>query len=177
MDVVARVIPDLFVLQGRRMLREKYRDAWAGNDASTRDTVFPIALPTMAQFRTTRGIVGRAALGSGQHGQRAEDSIGLVADWRKPGFVWEVPFGTLVPRRVRGLLAAGRCISSCDDAWHVTRVIPAAALTGEAAGLAAALAVRADTTPDSLDPGEVQENLRRQGVPLHIEEAVPPRVH
>jgi hypothetical protein len=71
---------------------------------------------------------------------------------------------------VKGLLAAGRCISSAGDAWEVTRVIPAAALTGQAAGAAATLAVRKDTTPDALDAKDVQRRLRRRGIPLHLDE-------
>lgn len=82
--------------------------------------------------------------------------------------MWEVPYGTLLPRGVKGLLAAGRCISSEGDAWQVTRVIPPAALTGQVAGLAAALAARRDTTPDALDPRDVQRELRRKGIPLHL---------
>jgi hypothetical protein len=73
-----------------------------------------------------------------------------------------------VPVGVRGLLAAGRCIGSGDDAWEVTRVIPGAALTGQAAGAAATLAVRGRTTPDRLDPAAVQAAMRARDVPLHL---------
>lgn len=71
---------------------------------------------------------------------------------------------------MKGLLAAGRCISSEGDAWEVTRVIPAAALTGQAAGAAATLAVEKKTTPDRLDPADVQQRLREHGILLHIDE-------
>jgi hypothetical protein len=94
----------------------------------------------------------------------------MVADWRRPGPVWEIPFGSLVPREVKGLLAAGRCISSEGDAWEITRVIPSAALTGQAAGVAATLACERDTTPDALDVTEIQARLRERGVRLHIED-------
>jgi len=156
-----------FVLAGRRRLRQWYRDAQAAGD---RATTYPVALPTMPQLRTTRRIVGRANLADGMADRPAGDSIGLVADWRRPGPVWEIPFGTLVPTGVRRLLAAGRCIASAGDAWEVTRVIPAAALTGQAAGTAAALSLRHDSPPDALAPPAVQAELRRQGVRLHRED-------
>lgn len=156
-----------FVREGRRLLREHLRRKQAQAEGG-RAGVFPLALPTMAQFRTTRGIVGRRTLCAGEHGRAAADSIGLVADWREPGPVWEIPYGTLVPEKIEGLLAVGRCISSRDDAWHVTRVIPAAALTGQAAGCAAALAVRRDTTPGQLDVADLQDLLRREGIPVHL---------
>ncbi|HAH86815.1 MAG TPA: hypothetical protein DCL60_05530, partial [Armatimonadetes bacterium] len=37
------------------------------------------------------------------------------------------------------MLAAGRCISSVEDAWEVARVIPTAAPTGQGAGIASTL--------------------------------------
>jgi hypothetical protein len=113
----------------------------------------------MAQFRTTRRIVGLATMGDEPH-VPVPTSIGLVPDWRKPGPLWEVPYGALVARDVRGLLAAGRCISAEREAWEVARVIPTAAMTGEVAGVAASLAVQRATTPDELPAADVQDALR-----------------
>lgn len=164
----AREVTD-FVLAGRRLLREHYQARYADGGPAERDNLFPVTLPAMAQFRTTRRIVGRATLTDGQHGRHASDSIALVSDWRKAGSVWEIPYGTLVPRKVGGLLAAGRCISSDGDAWQVTRVIPAAAATGQAAGLAAALAARHDIPPENLEVRDVQQRLRSKGLRLHLD--------
>ena len=72
----------------------------------------------------------------------------LVAVWRKPGYIWEIPYGTLIPQDIKGLITAGRCISSANDAWEITRLIPAAALTGQVAGVAARLAIQHNTTPE-----------------------------
>lgn len=157
-----------FVLETHRLVREYYRRAQAEEGEAGRDRLYPLQLPSMAQFRKTWRIVGQATLRDGQDGQRFEDSIGLVADWRRPGPVWEIPYGTLVPRGCDGLLAAGRCISSADDAWEVTRVIPAAALTGQVAGLAATLAVRAGTTPRQVPAEVIQAALQARGIPYHL---------
>lgn len=158
-----------FVLDGHRLLREHYRARQTGGK-HTRHTLFPVTLPSMAQFRTIRHIVGRATLVDGQYNMHVPSSVGLVADWRKAGFVWEIPYETLLPQNVTGLLVAGRCIASGDDAWEVTRVIPAAALTGQVAGLAAGLAIQHDTTPDRLDVDVIQRALQRAGMPCHMEE-------
>jgi hypothetical protein len=163
-----------FVLDGRRGLRERYAKLHASDPATDRRSLFPIALPAMAQFRTTRGIVGRTVLEAGQEGRSFADSIGMAADWRCAGRVWEIPFGALVPAKTRGLLAAGRCIASRDDAWHVTRVIPVAALTGQAAGLAAAMSARSGLSPGDLNVDELQGLLRRCGVLLHFDELPDP---
>jgi 2-polyprenyl-6-methoxyphenol hydroxylase-like FAD-dependent oxidoreductase len=156
-----------FVLDSRRLLREHYARAYQ-QAAVDRHTLFPVTLPGMAQFRTTRRILGRETLTDGQHGLHRPTSIGLVADWRRAGHVWEIPYGALLPQRIAGLLVAGRCISSEGDAWEVTRVIPPAALTGQIAGLAAGLAVRHGALPDQIGAGEVQTEAVKLGIPLHL---------
>jgi hypothetical protein len=156
-----------FTLAGRKLLREHYRKEYESGKAD-RKNLFPLHLPIQAQFRKIFAVNGAETLTSNQHSTFRENSIGLAADWRKAGFVWEIPFGTLLPQTVKGLLTAGRCISSIDDAWEVTRVIPAAALTGETAGIAAALAHEQGITPDELNIKTLQEKLKKSGFPLHL---------
>jgi len=160
-----------FVLRSRRLLLDHYKAIHAEAGEGERRNQFPLALPSMAQYRTTRRIVGQTTMTDGQHGRHVPDSVGLVADWRRAGEVWEIPYGALVPQKVRGLLAAGRCISSEGDAWEVTRVIPPAALTGQVAALAATLALQATTTPDRLHVQDVQHKLQEGGMPLHLSDA------
>ena len=157
-----------FVLGSRELLIEHYRNEYAKRGEMNRHNLFAVALPTMAQFRTTRRILGNATMSDGQDGVHVQDSVGLVADWRKPGSVWEIPYGALLPTGIKGLLAAGRCISSEADAWQVTRVIPPAALTGQSAAIAATLAIRRDTTPDTVEPAQIQQQLRDKGIPYHL---------
>lgn len=158
-----------FVLEARKLLREHYQREYASGNAD-RNSLFPLKLPAMAQFRKIAGIKGLKTLADDQYATFFEDSIGMVADWRKPGYVWEVPYGTLLPQKVKWLLAAGRCVSSIGDAWEIMRVIPSAALTGEAAGTAAALAIEHDVPPDELDVKIVQRQLVKNGFPLHLQD-------
>lgn len=162
-----------FVLEGRKRLRDHYRDLYAAGPADLRQRHFPVALPTMPQFRTTRRIAGRESMLPGQFNQPRQTSIGLASDWRKPGHLWETPYGALLPRGLRGLTVAGRCIAAEGDAWDVMRVIPAAALTGQACGLASALAVRSATTPESLPVPDIQAHLTRKGILLHLAQLPP----
>ena len=62
------------------------------------------------------------------------------------------------------MLAAGRIISCDRDGWEVTRVIPVAALTGEAAGTAAAIAVKDDKAVYDIDIKKLQQTLKNNGV-------------
>lgn len=156
-----------FTLASRRLLLEYWRKQHASGRLD-RHTAWPVSLPALPQFRMTRHIVGRTVMTDGQSGRPVADSIGLYADWRKPGFVWEVPFSALAPQRVKGLLAAGRCMSCAGDAWDVMRVIPAAALTGEVAGLACALAQDDGVEPAEINVLKLQKKLRGMGFPLHL---------
>ena len=66
------------------------------------------------------------------------------------------------------LLVAGRCVSVGDDLWDATRAIPVCALTGEAAGAAAALGVAAGLDPAAIDLRELQQALRERGAILSL---------
>ena len=159
-----------FVVESRGLVREYYRRDQAKIGAEGRKNTFPLTLPAMADFRTTRRIEGQCQLDDGQMATHFDDCVGLVADWRGGRDVWEVPYGTLVPQRIKGLLAAGRCIAAAGQAWEVMRVIQAAVMTGEVCGIAAATAVRLDTTPDALDIGDLQHTLSERGFRLDVNE-------
>ena len=157
-----------FVVEGRRLLRNYYREKQEELGPDGRRDTFPLTLPAMADFRTTRRIEGYSQLDDGQMSTHFDDCVGLVADWRGGRDVWEVPFGALLPRKIKGLLVAGRCIAAAGQAWEVMRVIQAAAMTGEICGIAAALALSLGTTPDALDIGDLQRALKERAFLLDI---------
>lgn len=160
-----------FVLATRRFLLEHYREVQSGG-ALDRRSCYALKLPVMPQFRKIACIRGEYVLKDNEHATRFEDSVGLAADWRKSGYVWEIPYRTLYPENgPGGLLAAGRCSSASGDAWEVTRVIPVAAMTGQAAGLAAAMAIDADVDARDLRVPELQAELRKLGFAIHLDEA------
>ncbi|MFY9835962.1 MAG: FAD-dependent oxidoreductase [Xanthobacteraceae bacterium] len=77
-----------------------------------------------------------------------------------------VPYGALVPERLDNILGAGRHVA-CDASSHTfLREIPQCWLTGQAAGIAAALAANAGTRPRDLSVSAIQRELLRQGVYL-----------
>ena len=120
-------------------------------------------LPTIPQIRMTRKLVGEYTLSAGETHTYFEDSIGMVSNWKKRGPVYEVPFGTLFNKSVKNLIMAGRCTSVDQTLWDVMRVIPCCAVTGEAAGVAAAMTNDFST----LDVKALQAKLTQKGVVLH----------
>jgi hypothetical protein len=113
----------------------------------------------------TRKINGVYDIDMADEGTHFEDSVGVIADWRKVGPVVELPFRSLYGNDVKNLITAGRCISSTQRMWEITRVIPSCAVTGEAAGAAAAM------TDDfvSLDVKKLQEYLTSKGVMIRYD--------
>lgn len=128
-----------------------------------------VTLPTMPQLRMTRRLVGEYSLDESELHKEFDDSIGLISNWKKRGPIYEIPFRTLYSAKVPNLLCAGRCISVTDPMWDISRVIPACAVTGEAAGTAAALS---NDFPH-LSINTLQDRLRKAGVALHESEIGP----
>ena len=120
-------------------------------------------IATIPQIRMTRKIVGEYELAHTEAHTYFEDSIGMVSNWKKRGPIYEVPFRTLYNARMKNLIVAGRCTSVNETLWDVMRVIPCCAVTGQAAGTAAAM------TDDfsALDVTQLQKKLQANGVVLH----------
>ncbi len=129
----------------------------------TDDTYEIVTLPAMLQVRMTRRLVGEYTLDEPEMHKEFPDSVGLISNWKKRGPVYEIPFRTLYSKDVVNLLCAGRCISVTDDMWEISRVIPPCAVTGQAAGTAAAMSD--DFTKLSVEA--LQEKLLSAGVKLH----------
>lgn len=126
----------------------------------------PTSMPTIPQIRMTRKLAGEYTLHDTEKHKYFENSVGMVSDWRKAGPVYEIPFTALYSKQVKNLITAGRCISVTDSMWDIMRVIPCCAVTGQAAGSAAALS----TDFASLDIALLQKVLRRNGVVMHENE-------
>ena len=94
---------------------------------------------------------------SKEYKKRARPPTG---DW------YEIPYRCLVPDGVTGLLVAGRCISSDRDANGSLRVIPTCMFTGEAAGVAAAMATADGSKVEELDGKAVRARLIECGCTL-----------
>lgn len=79
------------------------------------------------------------------------------------GAYYTIPYRALVPMGVDNLLVAGRCISSDHEAQASYRIMPICAAIGEAAGVAASVAVRDGAKNRDVSVKTVQSILRAQG--------------
>lgn len=134
--------------------------------------------------RESRRIVGDYMLTENdvRQGRRFDDVIGLnniPIDQHKTGGGWsfellnaphDIPYRIMLPRGVENLLVAGRCVSADHVAQSSIRKTTTCMTMGQAAGTAAALAVRAGVPPRRIDIKALQATLTRQGAILGPEE-------
>ena len=146
-------------IDGRRMIMRDVTSRRAAGDKE----LFPFMIPAYDGMRMTRRLKGAYELDETEAFTDFPDAIGLTGDWRKAGPVFAVPWRCLAGVRNGNLAAAGRCISVTYDMWDITRVIPTAAMTGQAAGLAAALAVRKGIALPELDAASLRDALKQNG--------------
>jgi hypothetical protein len=127
--------------------------------------------------RDSRKLVGRYELtGADVRGEaRFPDSVGIFPEFLDgygllvlptTGRYFQVPYGILVPQGVDNLLVAGRCVAGDSISHTATRNQLCCAVTGQAAGAAAAMSLREGCTTGNLDIAVLQHELRRQGVRL-----------
>ncbi|HET6615740.1 MAG TPA: FAD-dependent oxidoreductase [Dehalococcoidia bacterium] len=114
----------------------------------------------------SRRLDGAYTLARDDVGKPFDDAIAITGHWTKYSAVYQIPYRSLLPKRTSNLLVAGRCISVDHRVHHATKEIPPAFATGEAAGIAAAQALRAGCAVQDVDVASLQAALRRVGVLL-----------
>ena len=152
-----------FIIESRNWARSVYK-----SPEINKEKRFPVLIPSMADYRTAARIESLKNVPHDTHNCRFEDSIGMSADWSSTGTIQEIPYSALLPQKGENIIVAGRCIGAEQYAWELTRSIPACAVSGEAAGTAAALAVKNKTTCAALDVKLLQNNLYERGCKLHL---------
>ncbi len=73
---------------------------------------------------------------------------------------YEIPYRCLVPKGMKNVLVAGRCISSTHEAQASYRIMPYCCELGQAAGVAVSVARKSGTDTASVDVNKVREELR-----------------
>ena len=71
-----------------------------------------------------------------------------------------IPYRSLIPKGIEGLLVAGRCISGTSEAMASYRVTGDCAAMGEAAGIAAAIAAGRGIGVREVDAGEIIRQIK-----------------
>ena len=125
--------------------------------------------------RDSRKIVGRYVITGYDvcNQARFDDAIGIFPEFidgygmlalPTTGRYFQIPYGILVPQKVENLLVAGRCVSGDKLSHAALRNMMSCTVSGQGAGVAAAVSIQDGVTTSRVDVERVQGALRRQGV-------------
>jgi ribulose 1,5-bisphosphate synthetase/thiazole synthase len=167
-------------IEGRRQVQEYVRfliDEYPGFEKA-----FLASTASMIGVRETRRLKGEYIL-TGQDvrsGAKFDDAIaccsapmedhnaGKDVKWQflKSGDYYQIPFRSLLPKKIDNLLVAGRCLSATHEGQASARNSAQCMAMGEAAGAATALVMSKGIVPRQLNVSELHEELVNQGVIL-----------
>ena len=117
--------------------------------------------------RVTRLVAAEAVIDRAEYrkGVRPADTIGVFGEDGRHKTPLYVPYRQLLPKGVENLLCAGRMLGA-PDTCDTFRLICPCFVTGEAAGVAAALCAKSGVAPRALSPATLQAALQRVNVCL-----------
>ena len=150
-----------FIFDERRLLRKEF-------EGETGRERMIVSIPGMAQLRCGRRLGGYYELTQDDEHKHFEDSIGCFADFTKADVLYEIPYRTLITPEADNVLTAGRSFSASGDAWVLGKIIPTCAVTGEAAGIAAALAIKNGCRLVDVDVTQLQEEIIKADGIIHF---------
>jgi hypothetical protein len=128
--------------------------------------------------RESRKIIGEYILTEHDIRNEAkfEDSIGIcpefidgygIAVLPLTGRYFQVPYRIIVPKDVENLLVAGRSVAGDKISHAATRQMVCCSVTGQGAGVAAAISIKDNVTCRQVDISKIQEALKKQGVRIN----------
>lgn len=127
--------------------------------------------------RDSRKIIGTYCLTSDdvRNQARFDDAVGIFPEFidgynililPTTGRYFQVPLGCMKPVGLENLLVAGRCVAGDKVSHAAMRNMMACTVTGQGAGVAAAVSLLDDVNTSEVDVKSVQAELKRQGVRL-----------
>ncbi|MGI6201581.1 MAG: FAD-dependent oxidoreductase [Christensenellales bacterium] len=127
------------------------------------EQAYPFLIPAYHGLRMTRRLDAPFVFSAEDERVWFADAIGMIGSWRERGKRYSLPYRMIRAPKHANLYAAGRCVSAEGMGWDLARVIPACAVTGQAAGCAAAMQAATGRAPEAV---ELQWALADAGVPL-----------
>lgn len=148
---LTRMCPELRIRESRRIMGD-----------------YVLTKADCAEARKFKDVIGKSSFSSGAKHIATGDTIayeGVVHP--KDGGSYDIPYRCLVPKVIDNLLVAGKAVST--DRASYKRFLQETMVTGQAAGVAAAICARKQITPRQLeqDVSELQNILLKQGVILY----------
>lgn len=156
-----------YIVRNHLLILEKLKTT----DRKSREIV---TTPGMPQFRTTAHIKGDYSLKIADAYRHFDDSVCAINDFEHRDHLFEVPLRALTRNDFPNIITAGRSADGTGYGWDLLRVIPPAILTGQAAGEAASLAVKGNTSVSDVNIRSLQANLEKENVMVHFPDSYIP---
>jgi hypothetical protein len=148
---LTRVCPELRIRESRRIMGD-----------------YVLRKADCAEAKKFPDVIGKSGFSSGAKHVATTDTIAYEAVVHpKDGGSYDIPYRCLVPQVIENLLVGGKAISTDRDSYK--RFLQETMVTGQAAGVAAAICARKGVTPRQLeqDVSELQSILLKQGAILY----------
>jgi glycine/D-amino acid oxidase-like deaminating enzyme len=107
------------------------------------------------------------ALGAWGAEWHSREDFSSTLDIPPEGVSYQIPLSCLTSKNIPNLFAAGRLADGDRFGGAAIRVMGTAFATGQAAGVAAALAVKLERDFNDLPVAQIQQELKRQAVRIH----------
>ncbi len=121
-------------IDSRKMILNDYL-----NKKKDNKDIYPLIIPSFHSLRMTRRLDGDYHFSMNDEGVYFKDSIGMLGNWhRNRQDRYSLPVRIIEAKNTNNLYVAGRCVPADKEGQDLVRIIPACAVTGEAAGTMAA---------------------------------------
>lgn len=137
------------------------------------ENAYIVSIGTHIGHRKTRALFNQYHLSNEDRDVDFPDSIAIAGDVTHDYGYMKIPYRALLPKRIKNVIYAGRCISPLtytqngrqvnDLAYELPRLVAPSTATGEAAGVAAALCTDGDIDFTQLAVKDVQQKLKARG--------------
>lgn len=150
----------LYIREGRRMIGE-----------------YVLRQSDLQTARTKPDTIGMGSYNSDSHNvQRVATADGMVrneGDVQVPVEPYEIPYRVILPKQAQAdNLLVPVCLSASHVAYSSVRMEPQYMIIGQAAGMAAALALKGGSAVQAIDVSLLQKDLREKGAILHLDQQV-----
>lgn len=159
--------------------KQMWERTWKLRQTPGNEKAFLLSTPSVVGVRITRVLnsVFNVTTEGAARGKSYDDVIGFTGSdstlrWngtsipRKDRKMWQVPYRSIVPKKVPNLLVAGRCFGFEEELMYDAREVGTCLMTGQAAGTAAAQALAYRQSCRDIDVNHLQKTLRANNVKL-----------
>jgi hypothetical protein len=154
---ITRICPEMRIREGRRIMGDyKFTSEDVLEARKFDDVIGKSHFPTGGRHVATVDTLGQHIEGKGDRASHVP----------KGGGSYDIPYRILVPKKVENMLVAGKMVSTERDPYM--RFLQQTMVTGQAAGVAAAVCATKNISPRELekDVSELQRILKEQGAIL-----------